>query len=340
MAKLEVVLHENTSITKDSAPYIGNLVSKGNLNLEAFSSQTSEQCGLPPIQLEAMYVGMFDEIAKLQKEGPVRVNLGDICVCQVIKGKFDSSDAKFDPEKNSLELAIRLSDDIRNSLANETPKIVTDETSTKVRLDTVADVETPRPYQLIHGTKPFLCTGINLVTTDVGAEVYLENAIGTKFPCVVDEVVSKQEFTAHLSAAVEPGDYKLVVKSRGGDAEGQLQTTFRKVKYLAVASTGPVIEYAYSAGHEDDRTHIHYDEANTLYIVGERLSGAAVKVSYTDSDGDVNIDVPDDRVMAETDGISINGDWLAETLPHGLAADMTFTFTTAEGEASVTLRHE
>lgn len=105
-------------------------------------------------------------------------------------------------------------------------------------------------------------------------------------------------------------------------------------------ATGPVIEYAYSAGHEDDRTHIHYDEANTLYIVGRNLSGAAVKVSYTDSDGDVNIDVPDDRVMAETDGISINGDWLAETLPHGLAADMTFTFTTAEGEASVTLSHE
>ena len=64
-----------------------------------------------------------------------------------------------------------------------------------------------------------------------------------------------------------------------------------------------------------------------------------MKVSYIDSDGDVNIDVPDDRVMAETDGISINGDWLAETLPHGLAADMTFTFTTAEGEASVTLSH-
>ena len=118
------------------------------------------------------------------------------------------------------------------------------------------------------------------------------------------------------------------------------QTKLRKVKYLAVVPTGPVVAYAYSAGHEDDRTHIHYDEANTLYIVGKNLSGAAVKVSYTDSDGDVNIDVSDDRVMAETDGISINGDWLAETLPHGLAADMTFTFTTAEGEASVTLTHE
>ena len=55
----------------------------------------------------------------------------------------------------------KLIDDIRNSLANETLKIVTDGTSTKVRLDTDADVETPRPYQLIHGTKPFMCTGIH-----------------------------------------------------------------------------------------------------------------------------------------------------------------------------------
>ena len=64
-----------------------------------------------------------------------------------------------------------------------------------------------------------------------------------------------------------------------------------------------------------------------------------MKVFYTDSDGDKSIDVPDDRIMAETDGISINGNWLAETLPHDLAADMTFTFTTAGGEASVTLSH-
>ena len=103
---------------------------------------------------------------------------------------------------------------------------------------------------------------------------------------------------------------------------------------------GPAIAYAYSAGHEDDRTHIHYDEANTLHIVGERLSGATVKVSYTDSDGDMAIDVPAERVMETEAGIAIDGDWLAETLPSGLSADVTFTVATAEGEASVTLKHE
>jgi len=217
--------------------------------------------------------------------------------------------------------------------------MVTDATMARVRIDNVMDLDAPRPMNIIHGQKQFRVAGFNMVMDDEGAEAYLQNTLGVTFPVTVDEVASTQLFTAHVAAAVEPGDYRLVVKSRGGDPEGVLQTTFRKVKCLAVASTGPVIEYAYSAGHEDDRTHIHYDEPNTLYIVGKNLSGAAVKVSYTDSDGDKSIDVPDDRIMAETDGISINGNWLAETLPHGLAADMTFTFTTAGGEASVTLSH-
>jgi hypothetical protein len=109
---------------------------------------------------------------------------------------------------------------------------------------------------------------------------------------------------------------------------------------LKPKETGPVIKYAYSAGHEDDRDSIFYDEANTLHIVGERLSGAAVKVTYTDSDGDMTIDVPADRIMETDAGIAIDGDWLVETLPSGLSADVTFTVATAEGEASVTLKHE
>ena len=142
------------------------------------------------------------------------------------------------------------------------------------------------------------------------------------------------------AAALAGREITFTVHGRCGDADSGTQV--KSITAVLDKSDAPVpeIEYAYSAGHEDDRTHIHYDEPNTLYIVGKNLSGAAVKVSYTDSDGDKSIDVPDDRVMAETDGISINGDWLAETLPHGLAADMTFTFTTAEGEASVTLTHE
>ena len=165
--------------------------------------------GLPAIQMEAILRGAFDEFVKLEKEGAVRINFDGGCVCLVVKGRFDSSDAAFDPEKNSLELVWNLSDEIRNSLANEAPRIVSDETSTKVRLDNVADLEAPRPYQVIHGAKPFKCTGINLVTDDAGAAVYLEDERGTQHPCIVDAVVSKQEFTAHVAAALAELGYDI-----------------------------------------------------------------------------------------------------------------------------------
>ena len=284
MAKLEVMVHENTGATKDTAPYLGSFVSKGNIDFAALAEQLSKRCGLPAIQIEAILRGSFSEFAKLQREDPVRINFDGGCVYIVMKGTFNSSDARFDSDKNSLELVWLLSDEIRNALVNETPKIVTGDTSTKVRLDTVADVETPRPYQLIHGTKKFKCTGINLVTTDEGAEVYLENGMGVKIPCIVDEIFSKQEFNAHVSTAVEPGDYKLVVKSRGGDAEGQLQTSFRKVKYLAVDAPTPVIDYLYSSGHEDEHDAM-YEEA-AFAIKGTNLATAAkCELTFKDKNG-------------------------------------------------------
>ena len=83
-------------------------------------------------------------------------------------------------------------------------------------------------------------------------------------------MVSKQLFKAHTAALLEAGDYKLVVKSRAGDAEGPLQTSFRKVKYLKVESPEPVIE---TVGDEG-KLHggVGFD------LVGKNLAGATVKV--------------------------------------------------------------
>ena len=123
--------------------------------------------------------------------------------------------------------------------------IVTDENVTKLRVDNVMDLAEERPMNLIHGQHVFRVAGFNMVLTDEGAAAYLENALGTTFPLVIDEVVSKQLFKAHTSELLPGGDYKLVVKSRAGDAGGPLQTSFRKVKYLRVVDpvppTGPTV---------------------------------------------------------------------------------------------------
>ena len=93
---------------------------------------------------------------------------------------------------------------------------------------------------LIHGKHVFRVAGFNMVLSDEGATAYLENGLGTTFPLVIDEVVSKQLFKAHTAELLPGGDYKLTVKSRAGDAAGPLQTSFRKVKYLRVVDPEPV----------------------------------------------------------------------------------------------------
>ena len=336
----KVKAYRNNTDTAGKAAFLGSYLTKETIAIEKLCEQTAAQSGLTAIQVRAILEGSFDAIAELEKEGLVIVHLDGLTVMAVITGSFPTSDAPFDGERNALELAIRLDDDIRLAFVNETAQMVTDATMARVRIDNVMDLDAPRPMNIIHGVKPFRVAGFNMVMDDEGAEVYLQNSIGVTFPVTVDEVASTQLFTAHVAAAVEPGDYRLVVKSRGGDPEGVLQTTFRRVKCLGVASTGPVIRYAYSAGHEDDRSTIFYDEANSLHIVGERLSGAAVKVTYIDSDGNMIIDVPVGKIFETDTGIAIDGDWLAETLPSNLSADMTFTVTTADGSDSVVLTHE
>ena len=239
MARHEVIIHENTSKTKTVAPYLGNYIAKETLAMAAFASTIGAKCGLPAIQVLAILGGSFEAIEALEREGLVRVHTDIGVICAVIKGSFPTADAAFDPVRNSLELALRLDDAIQLDLANAVPVIVTDEDVTKLRVHNVMDLVEERPMNLIHGQRVFRVAGFNMVLSDEGATAYLQNALGTTFPLVIDEVVSKQLFKAHTAELLPAGDYKLVVKSRAGDAGGPLQTSFRRVKYLHTTDPGP-----------------------------------------------------------------------------------------------------
>jgi len=241
MARHEIVIHENTSTaTRTAAPYLGSYISKETLAMAQFASAIGTKCGLPAIQVIAILGGSFEAIEALESEALVRVHTDIGVVCGVITGSFPTADAEFDPSRNALELALRLDDTLRLDLADTVPLIVTDENVTKLRVDNVMDLEEERPMNLIHGQHVFRVAGFNMVLSDEGATAYLENGLGTTFPLVIDEVVSKQLFKAHTAELLPGGDYKLVVKSRAGDAAGPLQTSFRKVKYLRVVDPGPV----------------------------------------------------------------------------------------------------
>ena len=234
MARHEVVIHENTGALRETAPYIGSYISKEQVVMAEFAEAVGAKCGLPAIQVIAILGGSFEAIEELEREALVRVHTDIGVICGVITGSFPTADAAFDPARNALELALRLDDTLHLDLADTVPLIVTDEDVTKLRVDNVMDLAEERPMNLIHGQHVFRVAGFNMVLGDEGAAAFLQNALGTTFPLVIDEVVSKQLFKAHTAELLPGGDYKLVVKSRAGDAAGPLQTSFRKVKYLRV----------------------------------------------------------------------------------------------------------
>ena len=282
MARHEVVIHENTGATKESAPYLGSYIAKETVAMAAFAAVVGAKCGLPPIQVMAILGGAFDAIEAMEKESLVRVHTDIGVVCGVITGSFPTSDAAFDPERNALELALRLDEGLRLSLADETAKIITDADVTKVRVDSVMDVNEQKPMNLIHGKRLFRVAGFNMVLSDEGAAVFLQNSQGTTFPVTVEEVISKQLFTAHTTELLEAGDYKLVVKSRGGDAEGPLQTSFRRVKYLRVIEP-PTITSAHSENTEDNHVNCGGED---MIVEGENLD-TATQIEMLDEEGNV-----------------------------------------------------
>ena len=270
MARHEVVIHENTGATSESAPYTGTYISKETVAESAFAEAVASKCGLPAIQVATIIDGAFEAFEELESAGLVRVHTDLGVVCGVISGSFPTSDAAFDPERNALELALRLDDSIRLSLSDVTPKIVTDETVTKLRVDNVMDIEEERPMNLIHGQHVFRVAGLNIVLGDEGAAIFLQDKNGTTFAVIVDEVISKQLIKAHTAELLPAGDYKLVVKSRAGDEAGPLQTASRRVKYLRVEDpvTTRVDNVTNSSTPGDDTIA----SMSTLTIVGAGLA--------------------------------------------------------------------
>ena len=274
MALHEITIHENTSTaTKTAAPYLGSYIAKETVALAEFAAAVGAKCGLPPIQVIAIIGGAFEAISALERDALVRVHTDLGVVCGVITGSFPTADAAFDPARNALELALRLDDALRLDLADTVPTIVTDANLTKLRVDSAMDLAEQKPMNLIHGRHVFRVAGFNMVLSDEDAAAFLQNVQGTTFPLVIDRVMTHQLFEAHTAELLPAGDYKLVVKSRAGDAEGPLQTSFRRVKYLRVEDPPvgrPGIEEAQSTGQNPGVVNLRGD----LTVKGQNLETA------------------------------------------------------------------
>ena len=249
MAKHEIKIHENTSRTKETAQYLGSYITKTTVSLAQLCKSAAELSGIPELKLQTLIENDIDAFIDQERKGACRIHVDGGYVELRILGKFPAADSAWDPAKNALVVAFTPDDEMRYHLINETPKIVTDETSTKVRVTNVFDVAHPKPTELIHGRNEYQMQGYNLCMDDVGAKVELVNSLGVRFECTVVRVINRQNIVCRSNAVLEPGDYKAYAYSRGGDPEGQLLNDYRKVKYVSVL---PTVDDIASEGHEGE----------------------------------------------------------------------------------------
>ena len=239
MAKHEIVIHENTGATKESAPYLGTYLTKTQKTLADACAAYAAKAGMPALKMQTLIENDIDALTELEKAGACRIHLDGGYVEIRILGSFASSDSAWVSGANRLIVAFTPNDDVRYALVNETGTIVTDETSTKVRLDNVADDEIRKPSEVLRTGKRCLAQGINLCMGDEGAKAELIDATGLRIECPFVSQENRQNAFFTVPAETEPGDYRFVVYSRGGDAGGQLQSSFRKVKVLAGPTPPP-----------------------------------------------------------------------------------------------------
>ena len=94
------------------------------------------------------------------------------------------------------------------------------------------------------------------------------------------ELALRLDDAIHLDPAPTEGcDGKMVVKSKAGDPTGPLQTSFRKVKYLKVASAGPRLDKGYPST-DPSRVGV-YVLYGGFTLEGERLTGGTLKLKYS-----------------------------------------------------------
>ena len=287
--KLEVNIRENVGATSSKVPYLGSVVTKAELTTADMVAKIARLTGMPKARVESILLGIFREMAKIETEDMLtRFNLDGFAVCATITGKVFSVDAPFDPNRNSLNLCICLDDTIKRCIANEIPNIVTPETARKVRIDQVSDTVMPRPYEVIHGQRSFFVHGMNLVLADAGAKAWFVDEHDIIYDLVVDadERNTRQCVTLHLATAPVDGcDGKVFVQSRGGDADGLMQTSFRCVKFMKLNEL--FIDRLHSDAEGCPEGKVAPDETFSIFGFGFDLIGDGDKVRWETVNGEL-----------------------------------------------------
>ena len=252
---LEYTRYANTGATKASAPVLGTFLNRDKPGLEALCEEIKLNGGTPMDTETLLYIisGTIDYLREQYALKCVRYRLFGITFEVACYGPFETADAKFDPAVNSLEVAVRLGDEIRNCLVNETPKLVTEETASTARIYRAMDIASGALGIIIGGRK-FRVTGRNVYVSREGESLKLQDGKGRLFDIAYDKIESPQRVEGHLvEAPVESGTCKLILTTFGGDdsEDAKLGIYERIVNFVKFDEPITVDDIA-SEGHEGE----------------------------------------------------------------------------------------
>ena len=229
---LEYTRHANTGATKDSAPVLGTFLNRDKLALEALCEEIRLNGGAPMDSETLLYIlsGTVDYLREQFATKCVRYRFFGITFEVACYGPFETADAKFDPAVNSLEVVVRLGEDLKNCLVNETPTLVTEETASTARIYRAMDIASGA-LGIIIGTRSFRVTGRNVYVSREGESLKLMDGKGRVYDLVYDRIESPQRVECHLAEnLLESGTCKLILTTYAGDeSEGARLGIYERV---------------------------------------------------------------------------------------------------------------
>ena len=257
----------NMPATSEKAPYLGMAVPAGSLAYDNILKEMIK-AGTKMTQPTAKYFldALYEYAAETIAAEKVRINLGTVSIYPMIDGSFDSEDANFDPERNSLYVGASFSQELRDRVAGIAPDIVDGQGAGTVKLHSCMDLET-QVFKVIDGLNAFRLAGENLTVPDGSDEslaLYAKDGVTKVTDIEVSETDGGQRIACHLkqgAVAIPKGTYKVRLASHGLDPTDPLTVATLTVT-LTEAIPAPEPE---PIGKSTD---------GTLVIMSDRANGA------------------------------------------------------------------
>ena len=277
----------NMPATADKAPYLGMAIPVGSLAYDNILKEMLK-AGTKMTQPTAKYFldALYEFAAEKIAAEVVRINIGTVSLYPAIDGSFDSEDANFDPERNSLFVGASFSQELRDRVMGIAPDLVDGQGAGTVKLHSCMDLAS-QVFKVIDGLNAFRLAGANLTVPDGSDEslgLFAKNGVDKVTDIEVSETDGGQRITCHLKptdATIPKGVYKVRLASHGLDPTDPLVIASLTVTLTeAIPAPAPTVERIASEG-KDGIVKGEPFAAHGANLSFHRAAGDSVTVKWT-----------------------------------------------------------